>query len=236
MSASLPPDESPSNTLTAPDRIFPLTRHFSYILTPVLIRTPVTPNVVTALSLISGLASAWYFTVGTWSAAIAGAALLVLCYTLDNCDGEIARLKNLSSEWGARFDDLVDWLVDSAFFAALGYGTYIDSGNIIWLWFGLVATAGATIDYVIDLVHGGPAKKDPAEIARKEAGKQTEGRQGWRDWLMNDFHTLSRADFCFIVFALALFDVAWVLVPLGAIGAQAYWIMDLIKHARNWGR
>lgn len=226
-------DPSSSRVLTAPDKFLPLTRHFSYRLTPLLFRTPLTPNHVTALSLIAGLGGAWCFSLGTWPATLWGGTLLLLCYTLDNCDGEIARLKNLTSEWGARFDDLVDWLVDSAFFAALGYGTYIDSGNMIWLWLGLVATAGATIDYVIDLVHGGAAKKDPAEIAREEHTSTVRGLRDWRDWIMNDLHKLSRADFCFIVFGLALADLVWILLPLGAIGAQAYWVIDLLKHARR---
>jgi hypothetical protein len=29
----------------------------------------------------------------------------------------------MPSDWGAHFDDFVDWLVHSAFFATLGYGT-----------------------------------------------------------------------------------------------------------------
>ena len=42
------------------------------------------------------------------------------------------------------------------------------------------------------------------------------------NWLIYIFHKLSRADFCLIVLGLALFDVLWILLPLGAIGAQAY--------------
>lgn len=184
--------------------------------------------------MLSGLGGALGFAQGTWIGGVLGGALMILCYTLDNCDGEIARLKNQSSEWGAHFDDVVDWLVDSAFFVALGYGTYIATGSIIWLWFGLAAAAGATIDYVIDLVLYARAKNDPAEKSREEEATDVRKPEDWRDWLIYIFHKLSRADFCVIVLVLAILDVAWVLLPLGAIGAQVYWITDLFKRARGW--
>jgi len=228
---------SPSEKPVAPqppEQIFPLIRHLSTRLTPVLARTPLTPNQITALSLLAGLAGAWCFTVGTWEMGLAGAALLNVCYTLDNCDGEIARLKNMSSEWGAQFDDLVDWLVDAAFFAALGYGVWTSTGNIIWLWLGLAATAGATIDYVINLFLFAREKKDPAKKTREEAASETRQPQDFLDWMIYIFHKLSRTDFCIIVLVLALFDVTWILLPLGAIGAQVFWFTDMFERARNW--
>jgi phosphatidylglycerophosphate synthase len=231
---SVAPLSAPGHSLRAPGQLFPLTRHLSYWLTPLLLRTPLTPNQVTALSLLAGLAGAGCFTLGTWKGGVAGAALLVVCYTLDNCDGEIARLKNLSSEWGAHFDDAVDWLVDGAFFAALGYGSAAASGETIWLWLGLAATAGATIDYAIDLVLYARARTAPDGRTREEEATELRRPQDARDWLIYIFHKLSRADFCVIVLVLALFDYVWVLLPLGAIGAQAYWIADLFKRARGW--
>ena len=34
-----------------------------------------------------------------------------MTYVLDNCDGEIARLKDQCSTFGMWFDTLVDWIV-----------------------------------------------------------------------------------------------------------------------------
>ena len=64
----------------------------------------------------------------------------------------------MPSDWGAHFDDFVDWLVDSAFFAALGYGTSQVTGESLWAWLGATAAIGATIDYVIDIVLNARAK------------------------------------------------------------------------------
>ncbi|MDX9861294.1 MAG: CDP-alcohol phosphatidyltransferase family protein [Rhodospirillales bacterium] len=217
----------------APVRLFPLTRHLSYRLTPLLLRLALTPNQVTGLSLTAGLLAAGCFLAGSWAWGIVGGLMMILCYTLDNCDGEVARIRNMSSEWGARFDDLADWLVDSAFFAALGIGTWGATGNAPWLWFGLAAAAGATIDYGVDLVHHARNSRK-AKPSREEVAKSERKPEDTVDWLIYVFHKLSRADFCVIVFGLALFDVVWVLLPLGAVGAQAFWITDLFQRARGW--
>jgi phosphatidylglycerophosphate synthase len=219
---------------TAPDQVFPLTRHLSYRLTLWLMRTPVTPNQITAASLLAGLAGAACFAIGEWTWSVAGGLLLILGYTLDNCDGEIARLKQLSSKWGARFDDVVDWLVDGAFFAGLGYGVTAQTGEIVWLWLGLAATAGATIDYAIDLVLHYHDAHNPQARTREETASAPRKPEDLRDWVIYIFHKLSRADFCVIVTLLALADVAWVLLPLAAVGAQVYWIADLFKRVRGW--
>jgi phosphatidylglycerophosphate synthase len=221
-------------TLSRPAQLLPLTRHLSYPLTLFLLKLPISPNQVTALSLAAGLAGAWCFSLGTGNAGVIGGLLLIICYTLDNCDGEIARLKNLSSDWGAQFDDLADWLVDGAFFAGLGYGVSVATSEAIWLWLGLAATAGATIDYVIDLIFHSRAKKNPAAATREQTAKGERKPEDAIDWMIYIFHKLSRADFCVIVFGLALFEATWVLLPLGAIGAQAYWVTDLFQRARGW--
>jgi phosphatidylglycerophosphate synthase len=220
--------------ITRPKQLLPLTRHFSYPLTLFLARLPVTPNQITALSLAMGLGCAALLAQGTFEANVWGAALLIASYTFDNCDGEIARLKDMSSEWGAQFDDVADWLVDGSFFTGLGWGVAEARGEDFWFWLGLAATAGATIDYVVDLMFHAKAKKDPDAQTREETAKGERKPEDLLDWLIFIFHKLSRADFCVIVLVLVLFDVVWVLLPLGAIGAQAYWVTDLFQRARGW--
>lgn len=220
--------------LNRPKQLMPLTRHLSYPLTLALAKLPVTPNQITAVSLALGLGCAGALALGTREAALWGAVMLIASYTFDNCDGEIARLKGLSSEWGAQFDDLADWLVDGAFFAGLGWGVAEARGEVLWLWLGLAATAGATIDYVIDLVLHAKAKRNPEAKTREETAKGERKPEDFLDWLIFIFHKLSRADFCVIVLILVLFDVHWVLLPLAAVGAQAYWVTDLFQRARGW--
>jgi hypothetical protein len=102
------------------------------------------------------------------------------------------------------------------------------------LWLGLAATAGATIDYVICLVLFAKAKKDSQAKTREEDATDVRQPKDTADWLIYIFHKLSRADFGVIVFGLALFDATWILLPLGAIGAQAFWVADLFPRVRGW--
>ncbi|MBT6273695.1 MAG: CDP-alcohol phosphatidyltransferase family protein [Chromatiales bacterium] len=220
----------------APDQLFPLTRHLSHRLTPALLRARFTPNTITWLSLFAGLAGGACFAAGPRDWGVAGALLLVAAYVLDNCDGEVARIRNMSSAFGAKLDDVADWLIDGFFFAALGYGVASARQEPVWLWLGLAASAGATIDYVVDYFKDRAETPDAEEAGRlrEEQARNPRKPEDSLDWVVYIFHKLSRADFCIIVLVLALFDFTWILLPLGAAGAQAYWVADLFSRVRGW--
>ncbi len=61
---------------------FPLARHVSLRLTPVLAKLPVTPNQITATSFVTGLAAAAAMMQAAAAWSIAGAIMLVLYYVL----------------------------------------------------------------------------------------------------------------------------------------------------------
>jgi len=229
-------DTVSSNTelLGPPKQWFPLVRHFSWRLTPVLLRWPITPNQITLFSLFLGLAGAGLFIFSDWITDIIGALLVVVSYILDNCDGEVARIKGLSSEFGAHLDDIVDSTVDTAFFVTLGYGMSLETGAWFWLWLGLAAAAGAIIDFCVEQIKEARLKKKAGVKSRAEIAHTPDEPGTTQDWIIYIFHELSRADFCLIILLLALFDITWVLLPLAAVGAQIYWITDLSDRARNY--
>ena len=220
--------------LEKPKQLLPLVRHLSWRLTLLLIRLPLTPNHITGLALVLGICGAGFFIVGDWTANILGALLLVLSYVLDNCDGEVARIKNLSSEFGARLDDFTDSSVDTCFFLALGYGTANATGESFWLWLGIAAALGAFIDFCIEQYKENRLKGMKGVKTREEYAVEPKQPQDWIDWLIYIFHELSRTDFCMIILGLTLFDVIWVLLPLAAVGAQIYWITDLSDRTRGY--
>ncbi len=132
--------------------VFPLVRHLSVRVTPVLAKLPVHASHITAVSLLTGLASGLYMMQGDRTWGIIGGVLLVICYVLDNCDGEIARLKNQTSRLGMHFDTFVDAAVHTFFFAALGIGVRETTGEDAWLWLGWIAAAGSAFNYVISII------------------------------------------------------------------------------------
>lgn len=187
---------------------------------------PVTPNQITGVSLVLGLGGAWMFRLGDYASTLAAAILLVGCYVLDNCDGEIARLKHLGSEFGKRFDTFVDWIVHAGFFLSLGWGVAERTTEDWWLWCGGLAAFGGTVNYIMDSI------RDTRE--RKAGTKKIEdGPDGTRTDRVVFSSRVIRTDFCFIVLALVLIDAVWLLLPAAAIGAQAYWGLQLLKNFRR---
>jgi len=219
---------------------FPLIRHLSDPVTPLLARLPFSANQITAASLVAGLGSAFAVAQGGGrDLAVVAGVLMVVCYVLDNCDGEIARLKNQCSEFGRRFDSFVDWAVHSAFFAALGIGVSQSTGDAMWSWMGWIAAAGGTVNYAVGFFVEARERRlaEAAGIAARsghEAPDATHRPHGLKNWLVFALRELSRADFCFIVLALALADGLWLLLPAGAIGAQVYWMTQFVKGARDY--
>jgi archaetidylinositol phosphate synthase len=84
-----------------------------------LLGTAVTPNHLTTLRLFTGLAACACFALGSmgW-----GGAIWLISAVLDRADGELARIGNMTSEAGHRYDYLTDNLVDAIFFIAIGVG------------------------------------------------------------------------------------------------------------------
>jgi phosphatidylglycerophosphate synthase len=82
----------------------------------------VTPNHLTTVRLLVGLAAAAAFLRGTFAWSNAGALLLVVSNFLDHCDGELARISGKSSRAGHLYDLASDALVTVLVFVALGIG------------------------------------------------------------------------------------------------------------------
>ena len=219
-----------SYTLEVPERVFPLTRHLSWRVTRVLARYPISPNQITATAIVPGLTCAWCLASGRYWLGVVGALFLVVYYTLDCVDGEIARLKGRVSTFGDQLDTFADWLVHTAFFAALGTGGARADGQELWLWLGWAAAAGCTIDYFSRIVTGMRSKRAGAAPGPgKTAGKTAGEGETRKARFIYAFRVLVRTDFCFIVLVLAVIDATWVLLPAGAVGAQVYWMLRFFR-------
>ena len=93
-------------------------------LVPALIRLKVTPNQVTGVRLVLGLAGVAATAWGSETARLWGGALWLLCCLGDRLDGELARLGDMCSPEGARFDMAVDRWISALFFLGLGLSVH----------------------------------------------------------------------------------------------------------------
>ncbi|NMC70329.1 MAG: CDP-alcohol phosphatidyltransferase family protein [Myxococcales bacterium] len=119
-----------------------INRNLSLVLTRRLAHTAITPNQVSAVVLLIGLASGPFAALGSWLGFALGGLCYYLSSVLDGCDGELSRLKYLGSPLGAWVDTVVDDLVGLSFLSGLYLGLHRAAGHPWWLWIG-VATVGA---------------------------------------------------------------------------------------------
>jgi phosphatidylglycerophosphate synthase len=82
----------------------------------------VTPNHLTTVRLVVGIAGAWSFTQGSYGWSNLGALLVMLSNFLDHTDGELARISGKSSRMGHLYDLASDALVTVLLFTGIGVG------------------------------------------------------------------------------------------------------------------
>ncbi len=157
----------------------------------VLVRTPITPNQVTLLSGVIGVAGGIALFGGAEHPAwlvIAG-ILLFVSVVLDCCDGQLARARQISSTTGAILDGLADYAVGITF--GIGASHYlVHRLGSPWYWLlglvGIVSSAvqSAMFDHAktryIARVGGGYSEReeDVECIARDRAAAWAESRYG----------------------------------------------------------
>jgi len=95
-----------------------INRPISLTITRYLINTNLTPNQLSFLSFLVALLASAFFALKGYACLMIGAVLAQFSSILDGCDGEVARLKYQSSEFGAWFDAVLDRYADA--FVLLG--------------------------------------------------------------------------------------------------------------------
>lgn len=120
-------------------------RRVSIPVTWVLVRTPATPNHVTLVSILFGLAAAWAVAApweGRWWLPVAGVLLFQWSIVLDHVDGELARAKDMGGPAGYYFDNFaMEVLLHLAWAGALVFAAYGQTGALRWLAWGAVFVA-----------------------------------------------------------------------------------------------
>ena len=153
---------------------FKLNRFLSRPFTTLFLKTPITPNQVTGLSLGFGILSGFLFSKGNYHFSVLGALAFQIAVVLDNCDGEIARSKNLKSVFGGWFDVIADVMVDISLFSGITLGLLRAKVQGPLVPIGVLCVLGSLINFLVvtlQKIKGfGPAvynQKHPAGTNRK---------------------------------------------------------------------
>lgn len=108
--------------------------------------TPVTPNQVTTLSALLGIAAAYFFSLGDARSMIQGGIIFEISRILDSVDGELARAKGMASDWGRIVDGIGDYVSSIAILTGLMIGLPHSRGELLIMAF-LIFLRGVTFDY-----------------------------------------------------------------------------------------
>jgi phosphatidylglycerophosphate synthase len=119
-----------------------------FCLIPV-IKSPITPNHLTVLRLITGIIACVTFASGVRYWEIIGGFIWILSAFLDCADGELARMRNQSSEWGHKFDFFSDTTVTALFFVGIGIGARDSLPELVAVILGFVAAQGVVVTTVL---------------------------------------------------------------------------------------
>ncbi len=107
-----------------------------------LAATRITPNQITVISFLICLTGAGLLSVGTFATGVIGGLLVQGASVFDGCDGEIARLKHLSSPRGAWLDTVLDRYADMAVALAVTFAyAAAHPGPLPWI-IGFLAAFG----------------------------------------------------------------------------------------------
>ena len=98
------------------------THRLTRLLVRPLVGTAITPNHLTTVRVVTGIAACIAFAVGDVRWDFWGGVLWIVSCLLDRADGELARLGGTSSPGGHLYDLYSDIAINSLFFLAIGIG------------------------------------------------------------------------------------------------------------------
>ena len=188
-------------------------RKISGFITGLLVKTPVTPNQVTIISLILGIASAAFFSHGAHTYTIIAGLFYFISTVFDQCDGEVARHKQMTSDFGKTFDIIVDSIVNATITIGITIAIYKTNGSGLSIIAGLLAMTGIVISLLLTTYFS----------------HENNNNTGTKEML----DRLNNKDFFYIIMlASVIFNqMIWFLLIM-AIGTNIYWLVHKIAHRK----
>lgn len=183
-----------------------LNRPLGRILSKVLVHTPISPNQVSLVSILIGVASAWYFAAGHF---VLGALLLQFSAVVDCVDGDLARVLFKQSRLGKWLDLAGDQVVHCSVFGAIGLGVARTDAATPAIALGASAALGVLISFAVIV------------RAMTQLGERRNPR------LEKLIDATTNRDFSILLLALALAGKMEFFLWLAGVGVHLFWMTAL---------
>lgn len=206
-----------------------LNRKVSIPISRLLVKLTITANMVSILTLAVGAISAIFFALGGYSNTLLGAFLCLFASILDGCDGEVARLKLLESDFGCWLETICDYVFYFLLLIGVTIGQWRSSGSDAYLVWGALLLVGAFASFVAvgwqrrQLAAGRP--EEFLSIWQSHAEKRSSNPILYAARHME--FLVRRCFFPYALVAFALLGIMKVAFVLSVIGANLVWPIAL---------
>ncbi|MFQ5686022.1 MAG: CDP-alcohol phosphatidyltransferase family protein [Candidatus Scalindua sp.] len=203
-----------------------INRRISRVITKQLVKTHITPNQTTFLSLIIGIVSAWYFWQGGFWNYIAGGLVFQLSFIFDQCDGEIARLKFMESRIGGWFDAFCDSIIRTFIILGMTGSLYAKTNQSLILILGILSSIGIFVSTMAGSYET-LKKEEEAKSENTGSANTSTANESKIGAFIDKFNNTD--SFSIILFICILSGhLTWFLWTIG-IGSFAFTLVILIK-------
>ena len=128
-----------------------LNRPLSIKISRQLVIRKITPNQISIFSFFLSIIAAGIFTLKGYIPLLVGGILAQFASVIDGCDGEVARLKYLKSDYGSWLDAVLDRYADAFLLFGLMWHAFAVNNNPLILLFGFLAIIGSfVLSYTAD--------------------------------------------------------------------------------------
>ncbi len=128
-----------------------LNRPLSVMFSRHLVKLNITPNQISLFSFLCSLVAAGLFVIGGYISLLIGGVLAQFASIIDGCDGEVARLKYQSSDFGGWFDAVLDRYAGAFLLFGLTWHLLAREANGWVLFTGFMAIIGSfMLSYTAD--------------------------------------------------------------------------------------
>lgn len=187
---------------------------FSRYISAKLVQTPLTPNMLTLFGLLIGLWAGWCFAQGNYISNVAGGILLALTAIWDCCDGDVARLKLMESDFGETLDTACDNIINVFIFTGMMLGVAKTQGWMQALIPFIMLVVGGSLIFVL--------------IYFPKGGKGSFFKDSW---MYDVIQVLASRNFIYVIFVFAISNHLDWFLWLAGIGSLIFALaLFIVKH------
>ncbi len=177
-----------------------------------MIDTSITPNFLSFIGLVIGLLTAALFSLGVYLYSLIAIVFYNLYFIIDCLDGELARARGTTSQFGQALDNFSDRFVEGFIFVGLSIGVYNALEKPVFLIFGLLTVIHYFLfSFTSEVAYSG----DTPNVPKINLGKT----------MYFSSHSIIIA----VVTLAAVFNLAWLLIEVVALVGWIFWVIQFYR-------